>query len=101
MENKEKNDENLNHGEWKNLIQGFIGNVFERLSDNVLVRIQNWSRQLKRRALGSIIMVLGVTYLLTGLSAYFESVLGILVPGLGYAAIGILAFLAGYLLSKK
>ncbi len=56
---------------------------------------------MKRRAAGSVVMVLGMTYLLTGLSTYTEATFGKNIPGLGYVIIGAVAILIGYLVSRK
>lgn len=89
------------HDEWKALIIGFVGNILEKISDNVSVKIHAWTRQMKRRAAGGVVMVLGATYLLTGLSTYTEATFGKNIPGLGYMSIGIVAMFIGYLVSRK
>lgn len=101
MATKTKQNDNSNHSEWKSLVQGFVENVLERLSDNVLTRVHNWTDRLKRRAIGSLVMVLGATYLFTGLSTYAEATLGKSNPGLGYGAVGVVALIVGYLVSRK
>ncbi len=37
-----KQKEGVDFSEWKNLIQGFVGNVLERISDNVSQKIHAW-----------------------------------------------------------
>jgi fructose-specific phosphotransferase system IIC component len=90
-----------NHSDWKNLVQGFVGNVLEQMSENVSQKIHAWIKMLKRKTIGSILMMLGLLYLLIGLSVYFNSILGRVLPGLGYATVGILAMLIGYLISNN
>jgi pilus assembly protein TadC len=85
------------HNEWKNLSQGFVENVFEKLSDNVSQKIRSWVVMLKRKTAGFILTVLGVLYLLIGLSVFLNSILGPILPGLGYVTVGVLAILIGYL----
>ncbi|KKP97772.1 MAG: hypothetical protein US25_C0049G0006 [Candidatus Moranbacteria bacterium GW2011_GWE1_36_7] len=87
--------------DWKGLVQGFVGNMLEQLNENVTNRVHAWTKQMKRRAIGGVVMVLGASYLLTGISSYAESTLGKNIPGLGYMAIGTVALLIGYLVSRK
>ena len=101
MEKKTKQSENVNFGEWKNLIQGFVGNVLERISDNVSQKIHAWIKVLKLRTAGFILVVLGAFYLLIGVSVFLNSVLGIILPGLGYVTVGVLAILIGTLMGKS
>lgn len=101
MQTKTKEDEKPDFGEWKNLIQGFVGNVLERLSDNVSQKIQRWIKVLKLRTAGFILVVLGSFYLLVGISVYLNSILGLILPGLGYVTVGVLAILIGTLLGKS
>ncbi len=89
-----------NHGEWKNLVQGFVENVFEQFSDNVSQKVHAWIRALKRKTVGSILIILGIVYLVVGLAEYMNSVFSLLLPGLGYFLVGILVILTGYLLSS-
>ena len=98
---KQKQKTEDNHEGWKALIQGFVTNVLEKVSDNVSHRIHAWTKQMKRRVAGSVVMVLGATYLLTGLSNYADATIGKNVPGLGYILIGGLALLIGYFVSRK
>lgn len=97
MKNKSEN----NHEGFKALILGFVTNILEKVSDNVTHKVQTWTKQMKRRAAGSVVMVLGMTYLLTGFSIYAEATLGKNIPGLGYIIIGLIALSIGYLVSRK
>jgi hypothetical protein len=96
-----KQKEGVDFSEWKNLIQGFVGNVLERISDNVSQKIHAWIKVLKLRTAGFILVVLGAFYLLIGVSVFLNSVLGIILPGLGYVTVGVLAILIGSLLGKS
>ena len=96
-----KQKEGVDFSEWKNLIQGFVGNVLERISDNVSQKIHAWIKVLKLRTAGFILVVLGAFYLLIGDSVFLNSVLGIILPGLGYVTVGVLAILIGSLLGKS
>ena len=83
------------------MIQGFVGNVLERISDNVSQKIHAWIKVLKLRTAGFILVVLGAFYLLIGVSVFLNSVLGIILPGLGYVTVGVLAILIGTLMGKS
>ena len=96
-----KQKEGVDFSEWKNLIQGFVGNVLERISDNVSQKIHAWIKVLKLRTAGFILVVLGAFYLLIGVSVFLNSVLGIILPGLGYVTVGVLAILIGTLMGKS
>jgi len=102
METKTKqNKKSANHGEWKNLVQGFVGNMLEQLSENVTNRVHAWTKQMKRRTIGSILMLLGATYFLSGLADYAGSLFGKDFPGFGSGTVGIVVIFIGYLLSRK
>ncbi|KKQ53206.1 MAG: hypothetical protein US70_C0005G0040 [Parcubacteria group bacterium GW2011_GWD2_38_11] len=92
---------NENPSDWKTLIHGFVGNILEQLNENVTNRVRVWTKQMKRRAVGGVVMLLGATYFLTGLSTYADATLGKNIPGLGYVVIGGVALLIGYLVSRK
>ena len=86
-----------NKNNWKNLVQDFVGNVMEQLSDNVSQKVNAWIKIVKRKTVGSILMSFGLLYLLIGLSVYFNSILSPILPGLGYVTVGVLAILIGSL----
>lgn len=102
MDTKTKeNKEEHNYDAWKTLVMGFVGKIMERMSDNVSLRIHQWSAQIKRRAIGSVVLVLGITYFLTGLATYADATLGKSIPGFGYMLIGLIISIMGYLVSRK
>jgi hypothetical protein len=102
METKtKKNKKESNDASWKELVHGFVGNMLAEVGDNVSKRVHEWSTNFKRRAIGGVFMLLGLTYFLTGLSDYVSSLLGKNLPGLGAGAVGIAVILIGYSLSRK
>ncbi|MEI7621105.1 MAG: hypothetical protein WCJ51_01065 [Candidatus Moraniibacteriota bacterium] len=86
-----------NQSDWKNLVQGFVENVFEHLGENVSRKVQAWVLRLKCRVVAFLLMSFGLLYLLIGCSIYVNSILGQIIPGLGYVAVGVLAILVGSL----
>ncbi|MEI7891074.1 MAG: hypothetical protein WCI36_03835 [bacterium] len=86
--------------DWKSLVQGFVGNVLEQMSENVSHKIHAWLKVLKRKTIGAVMMFFGLAYLLIGLSMYLNSILAKILPGLGYVTVGILAVLIGVLISS-
>ncbi len=96
MQKKEKQNSN-----WKELVHGFVGNILAQVGDNISHKMHIWMDQLKRRAVGSVLMVLGATYFLTGLSDYASSLFGKDFPGLGSGMVGIAVIFIGYLMSRK
>lgn len=85
---------------WKSLVQGFVENVLEQVSENVSQKVHVWVKMLKRKTIGSVLMIAGLIYLMIGLSVYLNSILGRILPGLGYITVGIIAALIGYLISN-
>jgi hypothetical protein len=96
-----KSEKKTNQSDWKNLIHGFVGNVLDQMSDNVSKKIQIWIKILKRKTIGSVLMILGVMYLFVGMSIFLNSILNPLFPGLGYMTIGVLAALVGFLVGNN
>jgi len=98
---KTKKNSASNQNEWKSLFQGFIENIFEKLSDNISQKVHNWIKMLKRKTIGFLLVVFGFLYLLIGFSVFLNSLLGQIIPGLGYVTAGVLAMLVGYLVGKS
>ena len=97
MEKQKKNESNSN---WKSLVQGFVSGMLAQVSENVSQHVHVWIKHFKRRAIGSVLMLLGATYFLTGLSDYVSSLFGKDFPGFGSGAVGILVITIGYLISR-
>ena len=99
MENKKQKKTKVN-SDWKSLVQGFVSGMLAQVSENVTHRMHVWMKNFKRRAIGSVLILLGVTYFLTGLSDYVSSLFGNNFPGFGYGAVGIVVVFIGYLISR-
>lgn len=95
MEKKSKQN-----SDWKDIIHNFVGGMLEQASDNIMQKIHEWIKTLKRKTLATVLMIFGLVYLLIGFSIYFNSVLGRILPGLGYFTVGVLAILVAYLLNN-
>lgn len=99
MENK-KQKKTKNSGNWKELVQGFVSGMLSQVSENVSQHIHVWIKNFKRRAIGSVLMLLGATYFLTGLSDYASSLFGKDFPGFGAGIVGLVVIFIGYLVSR-
>lgn len=96
MEKKNKKDQN----DWKSLIQGFVSNVIERLSDNVSKKVHTFITQLKKRTIGAILVLIGAVFLLAGIAILMNAVLGNEFPWVGWSLVGLITILVGYRIFK-
>ena len=85
---------------WKELVAGFVGNILAQLEDNVSQKMHAWFDNVKRKAVAGILAVLGLTYFLTGISDYANSMVGKNSPGLGYVIVGASVIFIGYLIGR-
>lgn len=86
---------------WKDLIQGFIGNVFERLSDNVSKRVHLFIKQLKRRSIGVALLLIGAIFVFISIAMFLNFLFGNQFPWLGWSLVGLIVALIGYELIKQ
>lgn len=98
MEKKQKKAQPSN--DWKKIVQIFVGDVLARVTDNVNHKVHAWMKNFKRRAIGSVLILLGATYFLTGLSDYVSSFFGNDFPGFGSGLVGLVVIVIGYLISR-
>lgn len=96
----QKQKKTKNSGSWKELVEGFVSGMLAQVSDNVSQHIHVWIGKLKRRAAGSVLMLLGATYFLTGFSDYISSLFGKDFPGFGSGVVGLIVIFIGYLISR-
>lgn len=90
-----------NQTDWKGLIQGFVGNVLERLSDNVSKKVHEFIKQLKRRSIGAVLLLVGAIFFLAGIAMFLNFIIGSQMPWFGWSVVGFVVFLAGFELSRK
>ena len=100
MEKKTKQKKAPQSSDWKNLIQVFVGDMLERISDNVSKRIHTFINQLKRRTIGAILMLIGSVFLLIGIAILINNVLGNEFPWVGWSLVGLVTILVGYRIFK-
>jgi len=97
MEKKNKKDQS----DWKSLVQVFVGDILERISDNVSKRIHTFIDQLKRRAIGAILILIGSIFLLAGIAILMNTILSNEYPWVGWSLVGLVVILVGYRISKE
>lgn len=86
---------------WKNLAEGFVAGVFEHAGENLAQRIHKWISQMKRKAAGSLLLAVGVTFFLNSIALYINAMTQELFPWLGYSIVGILCAFVGYVMVKE
>lgn len=96
MEKKNKK----NQSDWKNLIQIFVGDMLERISDNVSKKIHTFINKLKRRAIGAILILIGSIFFLISVAILINTILGNEFPWVGWILVGLVVILVGYRISK-
>lgn len=96
MEKKNKKDQN----DWKSLIQGFVTNVLERISDNVSKRVHTFITQLQKRTIGAVLVLIGSIFLLAGIAISMNAILGNEFPWAGWSLVGLITILVGYRIFK-
>jgi hypothetical protein len=93
MQTKTKSD-------WKILVQGFVGDILERLSDNVSKKLEAFMAKLKKRAIGAILILIGFIFFLDGFAVFLNFLFGNQFPWLGWSVVGLVVFWIGYKLFK-
>ena len=100
MEKKTKQKKAPQPSDWKSLIQAFVGDVLERISDNVSKRIHTFIAQLKKRTIGAILILIGAIFLLAGIAILINAVLSNEFPWAGWSLVGLVAIFVGYRIFK-
>jgi len=98
--NKMEKKNKKNQSDWKDLVQGFVGDILERISDNVSKRIHIFIDQLKRRTIGAILILIGSIFFLAGIAILINTILNNEYPWVGWSLVGLVVILVGYKISK-
>lgn len=86
--------------DWKVLVKGFVGDMLERLSDNVSKRVHIFIDQLKRRTIGAILMLIGSIFFLISVAILMNTILNNEFPWVGWSLVGLVTILVGYRISR-
>lgn len=98
METKRKT---IKQNNWKNIVQGFVADMLERVSDNVSKRVHVFLDQLKRRTIGAILMAIGFVFVLVGIALFINALFSNAFPWIGWSVLGLVVLLGGYNMSKE
>ena len=102
METKNKTKKKKEFGgAWKELGQIFTANILSRVGDTISTKVKNWTKDLKRRALGALLILIGLIFILVCVALYVNTFVSEEASWIGYGFVGILVLGAGYLLSKN
>ncbi|MEF3692083.1 MAG: hypothetical protein V3574_03465 [Candidatus Moraniibacteriota bacterium] len=102
METKSKTkNKKESGGAWKELGQVFTANILSKVGDTISTKFKNWTRDLKRRALGALLILIGLIFILVCVALYVNTFVSEDASWIGYGFVGILVLGAGYLLSKN
>lgn len=100
MATKQKNNQ-TKQNDWKNIVQGFVANMLERVGDNVSKRVQEFVLKLKKRTLGGALIFVGSIFFLIGAALFVNSIFENEYPWLGWIMSGLVVAAAGYVVSKE
>ena len=89
-----------NKNDWKSLVQVFVGDILERISDNVSKRIHTFIDKLKRRTIGAVLILIGFIFFLAGISTLINTILNNEYSWVGWSLVGLVVILIGYRISK-
>jgi hypothetical protein len=95
MENKHKKS-----NDWKNLVQVFVTNMLERVSDNVSKKVHEFMLKLKKRAIGAMLVFIGFIFFIIGFALFINAIFGNNFPWLGWTISGLFVAIVGYVVSK-
>jgi len=86
---------------WKDMVQGFVANMLERVGENISERAHVWFKNLKKKTFGSILMVIGAIFFLIAVALLINSLTQDLFPWLGYLIVGLATLAIGYVMTKE
>jgi len=101
MEKKTKTKKTKKESNWKDLAQVFAGNILSKVGDSISAKVQSWIKDLRRRALGALFLLIGLIFILVCVALYINTFVSEEASWIGYGFVGIMVLVAGYLLSKK
>ena len=100
MESKQKSPQKKQN-DWKNLIQTFVANMLERVSDNVSKKVHEFILKLKKRTIGGILIFVGFIFFLIGVALLINAIFNNEFPWLGWIVSGLFVAIAGYKIFKE
>ena len=100
METKTKQKKASQSNDWKSLVQIFVGDMLERISDYVSKRIHTFIDQLKRRTIGAVLILIGAIFFLAGVAILINTIFINEFPWVGWSLVGLVTVLVGYRISK-
>ena len=98
---KKKNSKEEKSGAWKELAQIFTSNILSKVGDSVSAKFRSWVKDLKRRTLSALLLLIGLIFILVCAALYVNTFVSEEASWIGYGFVGILVLGAGYLLSKN
>jgi hypothetical protein len=81
--------------DWKSLVHGFVGDVLERLSDNISQKVHVFITKLKRRTAGAILLIVGSIFLLVSIALLINSFFSSEFQWIGWGLVGLIIVLIG------
>lgn len=97
-ENKKKKEKG---GTWRELSQFFTASILSKVGDSISVKFKHWIKDLKKRTLGALLLLIGMIFILICVALYVNTYFTEESSWIGYGFVGILVLGVGYLLSKN
>lgn len=104
MPKKKKEEEQEDHISFikdtlKNMAQNLAKGIASTWLENIKEKIREGIMKAKRRMFGSALVMIGLVFALVGFAIFLNEIID-LSNGLGYAIVGIIVLLIGYLMIK-
>jgi hypothetical protein len=85
------------------ILTGLIGNFIKKIETDIVHDVKTKAKeifdQIKRKTAGTILLMLGLIFLLVGVALFLENFL--IIKGLGYLLVGVIIFLVGLFINIK
>jgi uncharacterized membrane protein YcjF (UPF0283 family) len=101
METKNKTKKTEKSGTWMELVHIFSASILSKVGDSISAKVQAWVKDLRRRTLGALFLLIGLIFILICVALYVNTFVSEEASWIGYGFVGILVLIAGYILSKK